>query len=96
MPIGKRCFHRRGSYDPWKRLPRHSEGYGATSLWLSARYLANFEDALWTTAAAYGDMDTNCAIVGGIVAMYTGRAGLPERWLKCREPLPYWPFLHDG
>jgi ADP-ribosylglycohydrolase len=65
------------------------------ALWLSTRYMANFEDALWNTAGAYGDIDTNCAIVGGIVAMYVGRGGLPEEWLKRREPLPYWPFLLD-
>jgi ADP-ribosylglycohydrolase len=66
------------------------------ALWLSARFMTSYEDAMWNTAGAFGDMDTNCAIVGGIVAMYVGRGGLPAIWLKQREPLPYWPFLSDG
>ena len=27
---------------------------------------------------------------GGIVAAYTGRAGIPAAWLAAREPLPKW------
>jgi hypothetical protein len=27
---------------------------------------------IWVTVSGHGDMDTNCAIVGGIVATYTG------------------------
>jgi ADP-ribosylglycohydrolase len=39
---------------------------------------------------AGGDMDTTAAIVGGIVAAYTGRTdnGIPALWLDNREPLP--------
>jgi hypothetical protein len=35
-------------------------------------------------------MDTTAAIVGGIVATYTGRTGngIPATWLQNREPLP--------
>jgi ADP-ribosylglycohydrolase len=36
---------------------------------------------------AGGDVDTTSAIVGGIVAAYTGRAGIPAAWLRQREPL---------
>jgi ADP-ribosylglycohydrolase len=65
------------------------------ALWSAARHLASYEDALWETASVYGDIDTNCAIVGGIVALYVGREGLPNDWLRRREPLPYWPFLRN-
>lgn len=38
-------------------------------------------------------MDTTAAIVGAIVAAYTGvgtPGGVPEAWLAAREPLPPW------
>lgn len=56
------------------------------ALWVSARHLANYPDAIWATAHAGGDIDTNCAIVGGIVAM-SARVGIPEEWLTERETL---------
>jgi hypothetical protein len=34
-----------------------------------------------------GDIDTNAAIVGGIVALAVGRAGLPPDWHAGREAL---------
>jgi ADP-ribosylglycohydrolase len=55
-------------------------------LWQAAHHLNNFEEALWRTAAGYGDVDTTCAIVGGIVALSAGK--LPAEWLARREPLP--------
>lgn len=58
------------------------------SLWCAARCLDDFEAALWLTVAGLGDRDTTCAIVGGIVALAVGRAGLPADWLAAREPLP--------
>jgi ADP-ribosylglycohydrolase len=61
-------------------------------LWCAARYMDNFEEALWLTASGQGDMDTNCAMVGGIVATYTGFEGIPAKWLRHREALPAWPF----
>lgn len=33
-----------------------------------------------------GDADTNCAIVGGIVAL-SAPGGIPAEWLARREPL---------
>ena len=48
--------------------------------------------ALWRTADGLGDIDTNCAIVGGIVAARVGRAGLPADWIARRERLPGWAF----
>ena len=51
-----------------------------------------YEDALWTTASGLGDIDTNCAIVGGIVSLYVGYEGIPDEWLQKREPLSQWAF----
>src|SRR5579859_3123301 len=59
-------------------------------LWCAGEFLDNYEQALWLTAKAGGDIDTNCAIVGGIVAMFTGIEGIPEAWRNNREPLPSW------
>jgi ADP-ribosylglycohydrolase len=60
-------------------------------LWSAARSLDNFEQAIWNTVRVEGDMDTNCAIVGGIVAAAAGRDSIPQNWLHAREPL----FLHS-
>lgn len=57
------------------------------ALWCAARHLGNYEEALWSTIAGGGDMDTNCAIVGGIVVMRTGINGIPTEWRQRREPL---------
>jgi ADP-ribosylglycohydrolase len=57
-------------------------------LWSSAQHLDNYEEALWHTVSGFGDMDTTCAMVGGIVAMYTGVDGIPAEWRRNREALP--------
>lgn len=57
------------------------------ALWCAARHLDDFADALWATASAGGDNDTNGAIVGGIVALACGPDGIPAEWLARREPL---------
>lgn len=59
-------------------------------LWSAARNLGNYEEALWQTVSGLGDMDTNCAMVGGIVSLFTGLGGIPAEWLRNREPLPGW------
>jgi ADP-ribosylglycohydrolase len=56
-------------------------------VWVAARHLDNYEAALVNTIRAGGDIDTNAAIVGGIVALATGAAGIPEDWLADREEL---------
>jgi ADP-ribosylglycohydrolase len=61
-------------------------------LWSAAEYLDNYEEAIWQTASAGGDVDTTCAMVGGIVAMNTGVEGIPPQWIESREPLPEWAF----
>jgi ADP-ribosylglycohydrolase len=57
------------------------------ALWSAARLLNNYEDALWETVNGGGDVDTNCAIVGGIVAIRAGAGSIPGEWLARREPL---------
>lgn len=55
-------------------------------LWSAAHHLDDYEVALWWTAQGMGDVDTTCAIVGGIVALSVGT--VPVEWLSRREPLP--------
>lgn len=62
------------------------------ALWCAGTHLGNYEEAIWLTISGGGDVDTNCAIVGGIVASCTGVEGIPVEWMKHREPLPDWPF----
>lgn len=64
----------------------------AYCLWCAGSFLRDYEAALWHTAAGLGDIDTNCAIVGGIVAACVGEQGVPAEWRRCREPLPGWAF----
>jgi len=61
-------------------------------LWSAGENLLDYEQAIWQTASALGDVDTTCAMVGGIVAMYTGIEGIPAEWINRREPLPEWAF----
>lgn len=61
-------------------------------VWCAGEYLDDFESALWNTASALGDRDTTCAMVGGIVATYTGTERIPAEWIAHREPLPRWAF----
>ncbi|HVK76213.1 MAG TPA: ADP-ribosylglycohydrolase family protein [Kofleriaceae bacterium] len=55
-------------------------------LWIVAHHLDSYEEALWATLQPIGDIDTTCAIVGGILA--AGDATIPPAWLAAREPLP--------
>ncbi|WP_212827769.1 ADP-ribosylglycohydrolase family protein [Polymorphospora rubra] len=65
------------------------------AVWCAARHLDDLPEALWATAMAGGDVDTTCAIVGGIVAARTGLTGLPDEWLTACEPLPAWVAAVD-
>ncbi len=56
-------------------------------LWAAARHLDDYQAAIITTIRAGGDIDTNCAIVGGIVSLAVGREGIPRGWLRDREEL---------
>jgi len=59
-------------------------------LWCAGECLDNYEEAIWLTASGGGDVDTTCAMVGGIVTTYTGIEGIPAEWIQAREPLPAW------
>ncbi|MGW1167475.1 ADP-ribosylglycohydrolase family protein [Streptomyces sp. NPDC001153] len=59
------------------------------ALWSAARSLGDYEAAFWTTAGVGGDVDTTCAIVGGVLA--SGKAGTPPaKWAERSEALPDW------
>lgn len=59
-------------------------------LWCAAQRLESYEEALWLTVSGLGDRDTTCAMVGGIVACYSGIEGTPQVWKEARETLPEW------
>ncbi len=70
-------------------------GYNAISwdtvpfcIWCAAAHADSYAEALWTAVSVAGDIDTNCAIIGGVVALSAGRDSIPEQWLAAREPLP--------
>ncbi|NVB81614.1 MAG: ADP-ribosylglycohydrolase family protein [Kofleriaceae bacterium] len=71
------------------------------SIWVAARHLDSYEEAMWTATAHPGielatnplalfavDRDTVGAIVGGIVACATGIDGIPILWREATEKLP--------
>ncbi|MFD9033996.1 ADP-ribosylglycohydrolase family protein [Streptomyces sp. NPDC059567] len=59
------------------------------ALWSAARGLDDYERVFWTTAQVGGDVDTTCAIAGGVVASAT--TGMPPAaWLDQTEELPDW------
>jgi ADP-ribosylglycohydrolase len=61
-------------------------------LWCAGHSLGSYEQAIRATIEVGGDVDTNCAMVGGIVVLSSGTEEIPSPWLKAREPLPDWPF----
>ncbi len=61
----------------------------AFCLWLAAAHLDDFCEAMWVAARVGGDVDTNCAIVGGIIALSVGLDGIPQKWRTYREPLKW-------
>jgi ADP-ribosylglycohydrolase len=56
------------------------------ALWCAAHHAGDFEAALWAAAAGGGDLDTVCAIVGGLVAL--SAPAVPPTWVERREALP--------
>lgn len=56
-------------------------------LWMVARHIDDFEEAMWRTVSALGDRDTTCAIVGGILAPRVGQEKLPQAFMARREAL---------
>lgn len=59
------------------------------ALWSAARHLGDYQRAFWATARAGGDVDTTCAIVGGIVGARPGGEPL-HTWVRQTEALPGW------
>ena len=57
------------------------------TLWCAAKYMEDFEEAMWLTVSGLGDRDTTCAIVGGIVAARLGRDAIPSKWRASVEDL---------
>ncbi|WP_141809231.1 ADP-ribosylglycohydrolase family protein [Nocardia bhagyanarayanae] len=62
-------------------------------LWIAARF-DDFAEACWATASAGGDVDTTCAIVGGILG--ARGATIPDEWLRRCEELPDWSGVTLG
>ncbi|MBS1120017.1 MAG: N-formylglutamate deformylase [Deltaproteobacteria bacterium] len=58
------------------------------SMWCAAIHLEDYGSALWACCEVGGDIDTTCAIVGGIVVGAVGLEGIPAAWRTAREPLP--------
>jgi ADP-ribosylglycohydrolase len=63
------------------------------AIWCAAGHLGDLTEALWATALPGGDIDTTCAIVGGIIGGRTGLTGVPAHWLSACEALP--AFVDD-
>lgn len=57
------------------------------ALWCAARHIDNYVEALWSAVSVGGDLDTNAAIVGGIVAL-SAPGTIPGEWVAAREALP--------
>ncbi|MGW3474031.1 ADP-ribosylglycohydrolase family protein [Streptomyces althioticus] len=47
------------------------------ALWCAAGHLDDLHETLWVTVGGRGDIDTTCAVAGGVVAARTGVDGLP-------------------
>lgn len=58
------------------------------AIWCAATHLADFAGACWACVEVGGDIDTTCAMVGGIIAGAVGLSGIPADWRAAREPLP--------
>jgi ADP-ribosylglycohydrolase len=63
-------------------------------LWVAAWCLHDYPGAVAACVDGAGDVDTTCAIAGGVVGAFTGRGrrdgvlGIPLSWIEQREPLP--------
>jgi ADP-ribosylglycohydrolase len=58
------------------------------AVWCAAVHVADYAGGLWACASVGGDIDTTCAMVGGIVSGAVGLEGIPAPWRAAREPLP--------
>ncbi|MEU9911342.1 ADP-ribosylglycohydrolase family protein [Streptomyces sp. NPDC051001] len=83
------------STEPWKASDLLGNGQRIRAddtvpfaLWTAARHPDDLVSALWSTAEGFGDVDTTCAITGGVVAARTGVEDVPQGWLRRREAVP--------
>ncbi|WP_432982687.1 ADP-ribosylglycohydrolase family protein [Dactylosporangium sp. CA-233914] len=60
------------------------------ALWVAATRLDDYPAAMEACVRAGGDVDSVCAIAGGVVGARVGAAGIPAEWIGAREPLPEW------
>ena len=56
-------------------------------LWGIGSFVTDYRRAVWETIRVGGDIDTNAAIVGGVVCLATGSEGIPAEWMVRREEL---------
>ncbi len=84
------------SLDEWEFTASNQLGDGSNvtaadtvpfCIWTAARHLDDYPEALWTAIRVHGDIDTNCAIIGGIVALAVGEEEIPSEWRRNRERL---------
>jgi ADP-ribosylglycohydrolase len=58
------------------------------AVWCAATNLTTYANAMWSCVFVGGDIDTTCAIAGGIIVGACGLDGIPAEWRASREPLP--------
>ncbi len=58
------------------------------AIWCATRFMDDYQAACHACWQVGGDVDTTCAMVGGIVIGAVGFAGIPAAWHATREPLP--------
>ncbi|MFD6277707.1 ADP-ribosylglycohydrolase family protein [Streptomyces sp. NPDC060209] len=80
--------------EPWKAADLLGNGRRIRAddtvpfaLWTAARHPDDLEGALWATADGFGDVDTTCAITGGVVGAAAGVEDAPAEWRARLEPL---------
>ncbi|MGW3814268.1 ADP-ribosylglycohydrolase family protein [Streptomyces sp. NPDC005046] len=83
------------STEPWKASDILGNGERVRAddtvpfaVWCAVRHPDDLTAALWSTAEGFGDVDTTCAIAGGIVAARTGVDAVAPDWLHRREAVP--------
>ena len=54
-------------------------------IWCATKNIDNFVEAMIETVSGDGDCDTNCAMVGGIVALFSEKQSIPKSWLEAKE-----------
>ncbi|WP_405678474.1 ADP-ribosylglycohydrolase family protein [Streptomyces sp. NBC_00868] len=58
------------------------------ALWCAALSPDDLPEALWRTVEGWGDRDTTCAIVGGVIAARTSLSAVPAQWRAHTEAIP--------